>query len=136
MKMDENEEAKREKRGSHGGSRREKSVAHGEAQEVYWGTWEVTNEEKEGGHMAGDRGEHRKTRCEAHEREPGFSVDCWALVNGDRFIRATIPAFVRFFDPALLRAIARSPLCAFWVTIFDLLENPIVDAQLLGNNNK
>ena len=68
--MNENEEAKEEKRGSHGGSRREKCGAHGEAQEVYWGTWEVTNDEKEARHMAGSRGEHCKTRCEAHEREP------------------------------------------------------------------
>ena len=122
-----------EKRGSHGGSRREKSVAHGEAQEVYWGTWGVTKEEKEGGHMAGDRGEHRKTRCEAHEREPLFMNRCWALVNGDRFIRATIPAFVRFVYLDQVRSFARSPLCAVWVTLLNLLENPIVDAQLLGN---
>ena len=109
-----------EKRGSHGGSRREKSVAHGEAQEVSWGTWEVTNEEKEGGHMAGGRGEHVKTRCEAHEREPLLSNGPWALVNGDRFIRATIPAFVRFFNLEVLLTIARSPLCAIWVTLLNL----------------
>ena len=65
------------------------------------GTWEVTKEEKEGGHMAGDRGEHFKTRCEAHERELVFSVDRWAAVNGNQFIRATIPAFVRFVYLAL-----------------------------------
>ena len=97
------------------------------------GTWEVTNEEKEGRHMAGGRGEHRKTRCEAHEREPLLSNRCWALVNGDQFIRATIPAFVRFFNLEGLLAIARSPLCAVWVTLLNPLENPIVDAQLLGN---
>ena len=83
------------------------------------GTWEVTSEEKEGGHMAGSRGEHFKTRCEAHEREPGFFVDCWAAVNGNQFIRATIPAFVRFFNLEGLRAIARSPLCAVWVTLLN-----------------
>ena len=60
------------------------------------GTWEVTNEEKEGGHMAGDRGEHRKTRCEAHERKRGLWCTTWALVIGDPFISATIPAFFRF----------------------------------------
>ena len=100
-------------RGAHGRTQ-------GEAQEVYWGTWEVTNEEKEGGHMAGDRGEHFKTRCEAHEREPLLANGCWALVNGDQFIRATIPAFVRFVYLALVRALARSPLCAVWVTLLNL----------------
>ena len=58
-----------EKRGSHGRSRGEKSVAHGEAQEVYWGTWEDTKYEKEALDMAGGRGEHFKTRDAAHERE-------------------------------------------------------------------
>ena len=97
------------------------------------GTWEVTNEEKEGGHMAGGRGEHVKTRCEAHEREPLLMNGRWALVNGDRFIRATIPAFVRFVYLDQVCALARSPLCAVWVTLLNPLENPIVDAQLLGN---
>ena len=83
------------------------------------GTWEVTKEEKEGGHMAGDRGEHFKTRCEAHERELAFSVEPWACVNGNQFIRATIPAFVRFFNLEGLRAIARSPLCAVWDHSFE-----------------
>ena len=83
--------------------------------------------------MAGGRGEHRKTRWEAHEREPLLANGGWALVNGDRFIRATIPAFVRFVCPRLVRASAQSPLCAVWVTLLNPLENPIVDAQLLGN---
>ena len=97
------------------------------------GTWEVTKWEKEGGHMAGGRGEHFKTRCKAHERERLLALGCWALVNGDRFIRATIPAFVRFVYLDQVCASARSPLCAVWVTLLNLLENPIVDAQLLGN---
>ena len=123
-----------EKRGSHGGSRREKSVAHGEAQEVYWGTWEVTNDEKEGRHMVGSRGEHRKTRWEAHEREPGPWRGSWALVIGDPFISATIPAFVRFLYLDQVRASAQSPLCAVWVTLLNPLENPtLVEDQLLGN---
>ena len=84
--------------------------------------------------MAGGRGEHFKTRCEAHEREPLFSVDCWAPVNGNQFIRATIPAFVRFFNLEVVCALARSPLCAVWVTLLNLLENPtLVEDQLLGN---
>ena len=97
------------------------------------GTWEVTSEEKEGGHMAGDRGEHCKTRWEAHEREPLFSNGWSALVIGDPFISATIPAFVRFVCRDQVCASAGSPLCAFWVTLLNPLENPIVDAQLLGN---
>ena len=122
-----------EKRGSHGGSRREKSVAHGEAQEVYWGTWEVTNDEKEARHMAGGRGEHRKTRWEAHEREPGPRMIPGALVIGDPFISATIPAFVRFVCRDQVCASARSPLCAVWVTLLNPLENPtLVEDQLLG----
>ena len=113
-------------RGAHGRT-------HGEAQEVYWGTWEVTNEEKEGRHMAGGRGEHCKTRWEAHEREPLFSNRLSALVIGDPFISATIPAFVRFFDPALVRGIARSPLCAPVDHSFEPPVEPYVVAQLLGN---
>ena len=83
------------------------------------GTWEVTKWEKEGGHMAGSRGEHFKTRCEAHERERGPWKDRRALVIGDPFISATIPAFVRFVYLDRVRAIARSPLCAVWVTLLN-----------------
>ena len=98
------------------------------------GTWEVTKSEKEGGHMAGSRGEHFKTRCEAHEREQVLGNGRSALDNGDRFIRTTIPAFVRFVYPAPLRIDARSPLCAVWVTLLNPLENPtLVEDQLLGN---
>ena len=83
--------------------------------------------------MAGSRGEHRKTRCEAHERKRGLSFTIRALVIGDPFISATIPAFVRFVCRDQVCASARSPLCAVWVTLLNPLENPIVDAQLLGN---
>ena len=58
----------------------------------------------------------------------------WALVIGDPFISATIPAFVRFVFPRLVRASAHSPLCAVWVTLLNPLENPtLVLDQLLGN---
>ena len=88
------------------------------------GTWEVTNEEKEGGHMAGDRGEHCKTRWEAHEREPLFSNRLSALVIGDPFISATIPAFVRFVWQGVVRASAQSPLCAVLGDSFEPLGEP------------
>ena len=58
-----------EKRWSHGRSRGEKCVAHGEAQEVDWGTWEDTKYGKEALDMAGGREEHFKTRDAAHGRE-------------------------------------------------------------------
>ena len=84
--------------------------------------------------MAGGRGEHCKTRWEAHERKRGLWMTIRALVIGDPFISATIPAFVRFFDPRVVRASAPSPLCAVWVTLLNLLENPtLVEDQLLGN---
>ena len=85
-----------QKRGSHGRSRREKCGAHGEAQGVLRGTWEVTGSEKEARHMAGGRGEHIRTRAEAHEREAGLFLGAGLLHIGDPFISATIPAFVRF----------------------------------------
>ena len=126
-----------EKRGSHGRSRREKCGAHGEAQEVLRGTWEVTGSEKQARHMAGGSGEHRKTRCGAHERKPLFWSPQSLVVIGDPFISATIPAFVRFLYLDQVRASARSPLCAFWVTLLNPLENPtLVEDQLLGNSDE